>query len=480
MHMAKKKKADKIRVSFVGMNASEVTGSMTLIEYQDIKVLVDAGLYQSNSIAKDYKVNSRKLDFNPRDIDYIFIDHCNIDHFGLLPRLYRDGCQAQIITHHNSVEFFKPMLEDCAHIMECDAMALQRGKYPNARPIYTKEDVGLTLPSIRGYDTNRMYELDNTVSFELKGAGHIIGAVQVVLYIKTQSGHIEKIPFSGDLGNILFDNPFIIPFEPIVNSSIFIGECTYGNSERGCSKGDREKDIEKLKTVIDTVCNDRKGRVFIPSFALQRTQTILKILYDIYGQDENFTTQIIVDSPLAVKVTRIFEQTLVGEDKELIDKIMAWKNVRFITDSMDSKACVLDGQPKVILSASGMVSAGRSIHWAQSVLPRANDCIITIGFMCEGTLGWRIKNGDDKKTISVNGKPCKNRCQVVNLRSFSSHMQYQQLINYYKSMNTNAIYLVHGNMEDKLQFKKDLEEELRKMGKTTRVVAVNKGTKVSL
>ena len=113
-----KKKADRLKVSFVGMNSAEVTGSMTLIEYGDIKILVDAGLYQSNSIAKDYKVNSRKLDFNPKDIDYIFISHINIDHFGILPRLYKEGCQAQIITHHNSVNYFQPMLEDSAHIME--------------------------------------------------------------------------------------------------------------------------------------------------------------------------------------------------------------------------------------------------------------------------------------------------------------------------------------------------------------------------
>lgn len=474
------KKADKVKLSFVGMNASEVTGSMNLIEYQDMKILVDAGLYQSNSIAKDYKVNSRKLGFKPSEIDYIFITHINIDHFGLLPRLYADGCKARIITHHNSVQFFEPMLKDSAFIMSKDALRLQNGKFPNAKPIYTEEDVAMTVPYIRGYDKLTMYKLNEQLSFKMKGAGHIIGAVQDILYITKESGHVEKLAFSGDLGNTIFDNPFIEEFEPVVNSAIFVGECTYGSPKRSAKKGDREKDMEKLSTAIDTICIERGGRVFIPCFALQRTQTMLSVLYDMYGEDENFDLEIIVDSPLAIKVTNLFNQTLTGEDKAIMDKLMKWDNVRFITDPMDSRACVEDNKPKIVLSASGMIHAGRSVHWARSILPRGNDCIVTCGFMCEGTIGWRIKNGSNKKRITVQGKRVYNRCQVINLKSFSSHMQYNELINYYKNINTNVIYLVHGNMKDKITFKRDLEIAISKMNKTTRVVAVNKGTRANI
>ncbi len=42
-----KKSKDKIRVSFVGNNAEDVTGSMTLIEFGEHKVLLECGLYQS-------------------------------------------------------------------------------------------------------------------------------------------------------------------------------------------------------------------------------------------------------------------------------------------------------------------------------------------------------------------------------------------------------------------------------------------------
>jgi metallo-beta-lactamase family protein len=473
------KKKDKVKVSFVGMNAHEVTGSMILVEYKDKKILLDCGLYQSNNLYNDYKINTHKFDFNPKEINYIFISHCNIDHFGLLPRLYNEGCQAQVITYYDTVNFIEPMLADSAFIMDRD-MIMLRKKNSNLEPIYTIDDVKKSLPYIRGYDKDTTYRLDETISFELKSAGHIVGSMQIILYIKEDSGHIDKIAFSGDLGNILFDNPFINKFEPISKCNIFIGETTYSNPDRSAKKKDREKDIEKLKTTIDTMCNDRKGRILIPCFALQRVQTMLKILYDIFGNDDKFDLPIIIDSPLAVKLTKVFKETLVGEEKELIHIITSWKNVKMITDAEESKLCVIDENPKIILSSSGMIHSGRSVHYIKSILPKSNDCVIFCGFACPGTIGWKIKNEPEQKTITIDGKPYRNKCQVVNLKSFSSHMQFEQLLDYYKSLNTTAIYLIHGDMEDKLKFKKILEEELSKMGKSTKVVAVNKGTKISL
>jgi metallo-beta-lactamase family protein len=474
-------KKDKVKVSFCGMNASEVTGSMTLIEYGDIKILCDAGLYQSNNVIGDFKINSRKFTFNPKEINYIFISHVNIDHFGLLPRLYNEGCTAQIITYYDSVDFIQPMLEDSAHIMDTDMIRIRK-KMPNANPIYTNEDVRKVLPYIRGYDSDSIHALDNVVSFELFSAGHIIGSCQSVIYIKENSGHITKIGVTGDIGNIVFNNPFINDFKPIVKCNILIGECTYNDASRSGKKKDRDKDIEKLKATIDTICNDRNGRVLIPSFALQRTQTILKVLYDIFGEDESFDLPIIIDSPLAVKLTKIFKSTLIGEQKELIEKITSWENVKMITDSEESKACVADKSPKIILSSSGMINAGRSKHYVKDILPRSNDCIIFCGYTCEGTIGWKIKNESEQKTITIDGKPYKNKCQVVNLKSFSSHMQHDELLMYYKNVANNgcdAIYLVHGD-DGKIAFKKELEEEIRKINKTTKVVAVNKSTSVSI
>ena len=53
------------------------------------------------------------------------------------------------------------------------------------------------------------------------------------------------------------------------------------------------------------------------------------------------------------------------------------------------------------------------------------------------------------------------------------------MINYYKSINCEKIYLVHGD-SNKIEFKHDLEEAIFDCLKSTKVVAVNNGTKISL
>ena len=59
-------------------------------------------------------------------------------------------------------------------------------------------------------------------------------------------------------------------------------------------------------------------------------------------------------------------------------------------------------------------------------------------------------------------------------------MQRKELINYYKSINCDKIYLVHSNNNSKLEFKKDLENAISDCLKSTRVIAVNKGMKINL
>ena len=73
-----------------------------------------------------------------------------------------------------------------------------------------------------------------------------------------------------------------------------------------------------------------------------------------------------------------------------------------------------------------------------------------------------------------------NKATIVTLNSFSSHMQYPSLLNYYSQIRADKIALVHGQMDTKLQFQKDLQEEISKKGFTTKVVCVNSGTKINL
>ena len=136
-----KKAEKKIKISLIGGNATDVSGSMTLIEFGNIKLLIEAGIHQSNHIKNDYLINSRNLPFKPEDINYIIIGHIHADHTLLIPRLYAMGCKAPIIAPKNSLRILKHMMLDGAKINARDTQYLRKIYNKHYNVIYDEEDV---------------------------------------------------------------------------------------------------------------------------------------------------------------------------------------------------------------------------------------------------------------------------------------------------------------------------------------------------
>jgi predicted metal-dependent RNase len=127
-----------------------------------------------------------------------------------------------------------------------------------------------------------------------------------------------------------------------------------------------------------------------------------------------------VDSPLSNRLLDCYSSILDGEAKEKFDEMMSWKNIRRIITPEASKTAISDKGAKIICASSGMLTAGRSVKWVQSILPNENDCILFVGFAGEDTLAGRIKHGSSQKTITINGKPYKNKCNLF----FGNHLHH--------------------------------------------------------
>nr|DAZ22073.1 MAG TPA: hypothetical protein [Caudoviricetes sp.] len=483
-HIVKKKK-DKITLEEIGGNCEGVTGSCTSIKFNKRHILFECGgIQDGRTVLENYSLNKAMTSkIKPQDIEYIFIGHCHYDHIGNIVTLFATGkCNAKIIAPEGSTQILKEMWLDSAYINQRDTeqLSLRTGK--EYLPLYTESDVLNTLSHVFEYAPNVIHQLDDQISFRFIPSGHILCSQQMELFLKDSSSHIKKIVFTSDLGNTLTQDSriFVENFQPIEKANIVIGECTYAARGTSMSKKDLQKDIEKIRSVITQYCLDSRNRVLIPSFSLDRMAYILWILYKLFGSDQSFKVPILVDSPLAIRLLQCYSSILSGEAKEKYDEMMKWKNIKLIITPEDSKAAIIDNRPKVICSSSGMLTAGRSIKWTQSILPHSNDCILFIGYAGADTLAYKIKHNRKQKTININGKPCKNNCQIVDLKSFSSHMQRNELLNYYKNFNCDKICLVHSDKNSRLEFKEDLEAVLSKCCKTTRVIAVNRSTKISL
>lgn len=469
----------KIRVRFIGKNATDVTGSCTVIEYCDKKILIECGLYQGGTDLEQYNIN-KSLFKSGRvkcsEVDYIIAGHCHADHTQLISLAVKEGFCGQILMPCGSKEIYSVMAMDSCNIMGRTAQDLSKRLHREYLPIYEEDDVKRSIELFRELPINERITIDDTLEIRFVPSGHIANACQIELWIKNNGG-IKHILYTSDLGNRTVKQYYTEPYQQVMKSNLVIGECTYGESGRTSTKKDRDKDIEKIDSIIKSVCIDKHKKVLIPIFSLHRAQTILTMLWEMYGDKDWFNIPILLDSPLAIKLTEIYRSQFA--DTTDIEKVLSWKNINFLTEFKDTEYWATNEAPCVFLSASGMMVAGRSKFVASKLLPDRDSHIIFVGFSVENSLASKIKS-QKTKSLKIDKKVVPCRCGITDLKSFSSHATYENLIETYTSGNFDKIALVHGNFNTKLNFCQELQEELSKRNKTSRVICVNKDTEILL
>lgn len=329
-----KKNKGKIRVSFIGENAREVTGSMTLVEMKDYTLLLECGLYQSNSPKEDYKINSSKFPFKPKNLDFVFLGHVHIDHSGRIPALFAQGFQGKVICPKGTKKLFKLLGLDSAYIMKRDSEFLNKKYSMKTVPIYGEDDVMNALEHFEEYDYGEIVQINDQISVRFTPSGHIISSAQIELWLD-EGNQTKKILYTSDLGNKI-PKHYITPFEPVEKANLSICESTYSDAARHVSKKDRVTDLKKIETAIKEVCGENKGKLLFPTFSLDRTQNILTHLYGMFGHDENFKVPILLDSPLATKLTGAYLKLLKDDDLALLSEVLDWENIKIIDSYEES------------------------------------------------------------------------------------------------------------------------------------------------
>ena len=321
--------------------------------------------------------------------------------------------------------------------------------------------------------------IDEELSFQLIPSGHLLGGVQIILYISV-GGVTKTIGYTGDIGTREIKNYFVGNFQPIeCFCDVFIGESTYGDRpDLKTGKKERKNDLDKLKSIIDTQIKEMNGRVLIPSFAQSRVQQLALMIYQLY-KDEEWQPKVYIDSPLAISIFKEYEQILTGEEKELFDELLKWNNLIFTKESEESKLLVSSKEPCLIISTSGMCQVGRVRHHLKELIPNPNATVLFVGYSSDGSLSSLLK--DNKiKSVTIDQKEYKCRCASYSLKSMSGHAPFKQLLTYYSSIPCNKIILHHGSTASKEMLAIELKKELEKNCRTTRVVIANSSLKFNI
>jgi len=225
---------------------------------------------------------------------------------------------------------------------------------------------------------------------------------------------------------------------------------------------------------------EKKGKILIPSFAIERTQELVYYFHILVDEGIIPEVPIYVDSPMATNATTIFQvhPECYGEDiKQAFIKHhknpFGFNSLHFTTSVDESKALNDQKGPLIIISADGMCEAGRIQHHLIHNIQDPNTTIMTVGYMAENTLGRRIRNREGE--VKIHGEWFKLKAQVEEINAFSAHADYFEMLEWLKSLDTSrlkGIFLVHGEKKAQVFLQKYLNEngfpnvDIVKYGKT--------------
>lgn len=424
-------------------------------------------------------MNNRKYrEFKAKELDYIFITHTHADHCLLLPKLYKEGCNAQIIISDGSGQIYKDMAEDCAEINERDVLFINSQHNKNYMPLYDLSDVEKSVNYMTEFSVNRKIKLDDSLSFELIPAGHLLGSCQVLLYL-TYNNLTKTILVTGDIGNKVVKNRFVGEYQQVSKADIVIAESTYGDKpDIKTGKKERKNDLEKFKSIIERQIHEMKGRVIIPSFSQSRMQQLALMVYQMY-KDSKWKPKVYIDSPLSIRIFNDYEACLEGQDKDDLDELINSGMFTFVKEPEKSKALVASNEPCLVLSSSGMCQVGRIRHHLKKCVSDPNATILFVGYSTDGSLASLLK--DNKcKSITIDQKVYPCRCSSYSLKSMSGHAPFNQLVENYSNINCQKLILHHGSKLAKETLKEALDKEYMRNCKTTRVIIANSSLKFSV
>ncbi len=435
-----------MKVQFWGA-VRTVTGSMHLLTVNNVRILLDCGLFQGRR--QESFERNRNLPFDAQTIDTVVLSHAHIDHAGNIPTLVKNGFAGNIYTTPASRDLCAAMLRDSAHIQEEDARYVNKKRakkgQPPVEPLYTVEDATESLKNFVSVGYNRPLPIAPGVTLTFLDAGHILGSAITVLTVQ-EGGEKRRLAFSGDLGRK--GMPILRDPQPVEKADYVIIESTYGDRFHDPIE-EAEKKLQEV--VVDTY--RRGGKVIIPAFSVGRTQELVYALHRLTEHRDIPGMPIFVDSPLSVNVTEVFRLHPECYDQELNQFIaqdgrrdpFGFHRLTYIRTVEESKELNFLREPAVIISASGMCEAGRILHHLKNNIEDARNTVLIVGWQAPDTLGRRLV--ERQAVVKIFGEEYSLRARVETINGFSAHADRTDLLDYARQLGPErlkGVFVVHG------------------------------------
>lgn len=436
-----------MKIRFLGA-ARTVTGSKYLISVNDKNILIDCGLFQG--LKKLRERNWAELPINPKNIDVILITHAHIDHSGYLPKIVNSGYTGPIYATKATYDLCDLLLPDSGKIQEEDARRANKygySKHKPALPLYTEQDAKKALQQFDVVEFNHSYNILDNVSVTWHRAGHILGAAWIELKVDN-----KKIIFSGDIGR--YEDAVMKPPEQLEYADYIITESTYGDR--------LHENIDVLDSLADVINEtySRDGVILISAFAVGRTQALLYFISKLKLENLIPDIPVFLDSPLAINATELLCKYST-EHKLSEDQCAITTNVAICTNTVaDSKNINNIAGPKIIVSASGMMTGGRVLHHLKYYGTESKNTILITGYQAEATRGADLLNG--RRSLKIHGEQVHIKAQIEYIPNMSAHADYKDLLAWLATVKQKPTktFITHGEDSSAHYLERQVEEKL--------------------
>lgn len=435
-------------ITFYG-GVGTVTGSKYLLENNGRRILVDCGLFQG--FAELRQRNWDDPPFDPASIDAVIITHAHIDHTGYLPRLVKLGFNGPVYTSRASADLLKILLPDSGRLQEEEADFRNRHQLTShapALPLYDENDARDAIKLLQPVSNDgKNVEVAEGFHASFMVAGHIMGASLVLVEMANSRSHGESIRFlfSGDLGH--YDQPIVKDPAPPPACDYLMCESTYGDRLHG----DVSTADQMTRIVNEAV--SRNGPILIPAFAVGRTQEVLYLIRELEEEKRIPVLPVIVDSPMAAQATQVYNRWNEEHDEEYAS-ILARRQHPLRTTAMTTASSRDESKrlndmrgPRIIISASGMMTGGRVLHHAVRMLPMESATVVFVGYQAAGTTGRKIQDGE--RLVKIMKTMVDVNCHVEKIEGFSAHADWKAVIRWLEGLpNTpKTVFTTHGEPE---------------------------------
>ncbi|MBP5568586.1 MAG: MBL fold metallo-hydrolase [Treponema sp.] len=446
--------------------AGEVTGSKHVFEVDGRFYMIDCGAFQGKRKESDEK--NRQFDFDMERLESVILTHGHLDHCGLLPVLTKKGYTGNIYATPATRDIANLVMMDSARIQAHDAeflakQASKKGEKFYWKPLYDENDCVQTANQIVSLSYNRKMFIAPNIQLEFFDAGHILGSAFANVTINPNPNEPEKetrILFTGDIGRKckpIIRNPAVNMPAP---DYIYL-ESTYGDKLHD----NHDQSMKDLERIVRDACA-KKGKIIIPSFAIERAQELVFYLHLLTDKKKIPVVPIYVDSPMASNATSVFRVHPECYDESVNEAFLkhhknpfGFNSLTFTTSVEDSKELNKKEGPMIIISADGMCEAGRVLYHLANGISDPKNIVMIVGYMAEDTLGRRLFDG--QKEVKILGDLYKVEAKIERCNGFSAHADYSEMIEWLKEIDTSRlkkIYLIHGEKDQQEGFKKHLAE----------------------